>query len=99
MNIKSVEVSGHNGSWKKATGIFTLNKNYYINNSEVFTNKNDYHLYRRENGKWIIGVTKDMIIGKSRGCIASNENNKIPINLTWRTRRHNNDEAIKVNVV
>lgn len=31
MSINTLEVSGHNGSWKKATGIFTLNENYLIN--------------------------------------------------------------------
>ena len=44
MNIKTIEVSGHNGSWKKATGIFTLNENYFVNNGAVFTNKNNFHL-------------------------------------------------------
>uniref|UniRef100_A0A6C0B4D2 Uncharacterized protein n=1 Tax=viral metagenome TaxID=1070528 RepID=A0A6C0B4D2_9ZZZZ len=91
-----MEVLGHNGSWKKATGIFTLNENYFINNGAVFTNKNNYHLYRRTNGKWIIARTEDMMKGASRGCIASIGAAETPINLTWKTRRGQDDELIKV---
>ena len=96
MSINTLEVSGHNGSWKKATGIFTLNENYFVNNGAVFTNKNNFHLYRRTNGKWIIARTEDMIIGRSKGCIASIGAAATPINLTWKTRRRCDDDQLKV---